>query len=326
MAIIGIKSLIYGVEDVPLSTRFFQDFGLSLKSGSAQEALFELPDGSTVVIRPFQDVRHPKSVLSRPGVLEVVWGVDTLESLEALRKNLGRDREVRIDDEGGLHFLTDCGLPMALQYFRKRPIVHAPDPLNAPGVVNRLNTHRKWRRRAHPKSMQHVVFAVKDARKSFEFFRNRLGFRLTDYQKGFGLYSRADGSNSHHSLFLLNADLPFPDLDGTPCFHHANFGVEDLDEIMVGANYMQRRGWPPSHLGLGRHRVDSALFLYLPCPAGGEAEYGADSDCVDDAWVPREWNIPLFGYAHFVHNLPDWLKEEPKWEFRYLDAAAPPEA
>jgi len=117
---------------------------------------------------------------------------------------------------------------------------------------------------------------------------------------------------------LLNADLHFPGLDGQFRFHHANFGVEDIDEIMVGANHMTRNGWAPSHFGLGRHRIDSALFYYLPCPAGGEAEYGADADVVDESWVPREWTVPLFAYSHFVHNLPPFLMQAPEWTFRYI--------
>ena len=95
---------------------------------------------------------------------------------------------------------------------------------------------------------------------------------------------------------------------------------------MLGANHMERCGWPKSHFGLGRHRIDSALFFYLPCPAGGEAEYGADADYVDDSWVPRDWVEPLFGFAHFVHNLPPFLATEPAWDVRYLDAGAPKKA
>ena len=149
----------------------------------------------------------------------------------------------------------------------------------------------------------------------------RLGFIMTDEQVGFGMYLRASGTNNHHNLLLLNAAAPLPDMDGKLRFHHANFAVEGLDEIMAGANHMTRRGWEPSHFGLGRHRVDSALFYYLPCPAGGEAEYGADSDAVDDAWVPRRWPVPLFAYAHWVHDLPPFLREPPSWQIEYMAEA-----
>jgi hypothetical protein len=81
---------------------------------------------------------------------------------------------------------------------------------------------------------------------------------------------------------------------------------------------MVRHGWTASEIGLGRHRIDSALFYYFPCPAGGEAEYGADADCIDESWVPRRFTVPLFAYSHFTHNIPPWLREPPEWEFSYL--------
>jgi hypothetical protein len=148
--------------------------------------------------------------------------------------------------------------------------------------------------------------------------RTRLGFRLSDLQEGFGCYLRADGSNNHHNILFLNAHAPLAGCDGMTRFDHANFGVEDIDELMVGANNMVRKGWEDSHIGLGRHRIDSALFYYLPCPAGGEAEYGADADYIDDSWVPRHFTTPLFAYSHFTHHIPDFLREPPAWDFSYL--------
>lgn len=137
-------------------------------------------------------------------------------------------------------------------------------------------------------------------------------------QKGFGSYLRANGANNHHNLLWLNANASFPGCDGKTRFDHANFGVEDIDELMVGVNHMIRQGWEPSAIGLGRHRIDSGLFYYLDCPAGGEAEYGADADYIDDGWVPRNFHVPLFGYSHFTHNIPHFLKEPPPWAFDYL--------
>jgi catechol 2,3-dioxygenase-like lactoylglutathione lyase family enzyme len=325
MAILGIDTLVYGVHDVKTSTRFFEDFGLRHVESTSDESRFELPEGSCVVLRPLEHPFLPPSTIEGPGVREVIWGVDSARSLDKLARELGADRELRRDDDGTVHFVTDFGSAMALRAFAKKPVLTAPDPLNSPGQVNRLNRHRKWRLRAYPKVIAHVVFSVPAYREAAEFMIKRLGFRLSDSQRGFGEYLRADGSNSHHTLLLLNADAPIPGMDGRHRFHHANFGVEDIDEIMVGANHMTRSGWEPSHLGLGRHRVDSALFYYLPCPAGGEAEYGADADCLDDSWVPREFIEPLFAYSHFVHNLPPFLMQNPAWNFRYITGILPSE-
>ena len=318
MTIIGIQSLVYGVQDLAESRRFFEDFGLTLAESSQTAAHFILPEGSAVTLRQQDDPGLPKSPMQGHGVRQVIWGVEDLSTLERLSSNLSRDCDVHRDVDGTVYFRTDFGLPMGLRVFQKRPILCAPEPSNAPGHTVRLNQHRRWRQRAHPKAISHVVFAVPDFERGTAFMRERLGFKLTDEQVGFGNYLRADASNNHHTFLLLNASAPLPGMDGKLRFHHANFAVEDLDEIMAGANHMERRGWEPSHIGLGRHRVDSALFYYLPCPAGGEAEYGADSDCVDDAWIPRRWPEPLFAYAHWAHNLPPFLRKPPRWTIEYL--------
>lgn len=321
MAIVGIESLIYGVEDIPACIRFFEDFGLPLVSHGETEGKFVLAEGSSVIVRALDAARPEGSDIVGIGVQEIILGVDTAENLELLVDRVAVDRAVTRDEDGTAHFIADGGVPMGLRILRKRPVVTSPDPLNSPGNINRLNRNRRYRRRAIPKVIQHCVFAVQSPELSFRFLKERLDFRISDYQPGYGIYSRCDGANNHHNIFLLNANLPFPGLDGKTRFHHANFGVEDIDEIMVGANHMVRCGWEAAHLGIGRHRTDSALFYYVPCPAGGEAEYGADADAVDDAWVPRYWTSPLFGYAHFVHNLPPFLQEEPKWDVRYLTEA-----
>jgi catechol 2,3-dioxygenase-like lactoylglutathione lyase family enzyme len=237
MAIIGIESLVYGVNDVARSIKFFDDFGLNKIGEDDASATYSLPEGSRVLIRSSADPALPRGRIGESGVREVIWGVNTVEALEILVARVSPDREVRRDADGTAHFLTDSGVPMGLRLFAKTPVISAPDPLNAPGHVRRLNQHRKWRLRARPKVIGHVVFAIPDVETDAAFMRERLGFRLSDSQRGIGQYLRADGSNNHHNLLLLK---------GQAAFHHANFGVEDIDEIMVGANYMTRQGWEPS--------------------------------------------------------------------------------
>ena len=319
MTILGIETLVYGVGDVAESARFFEDFGLNRDADEQPDVVrFTLAEGSHVVIRHRDDPELPKTTMVGDGVREIVWGCTTIAARDTLARGLASDRAITTDADGTAHFIADFGIAMALRVFTPRAVISAPDPLNSPGNVKRLNQHRKWRLRARPKVIAHVVFAIPNYEAGYVFMRDRLGFRLSDSQRGFGKYLRVRGSPQHHTLLLLNASAPVPDMDGTLKFHHANFGVEDIDEIMVGANYMTRKGWDASHMGLGRHRIDSALFYYIPCPAGGEAEYGADGDAVDDGWVPRNWTNPLFGYAHFVSNLPPFLSDEPSWQFEYI--------
>lgn len=323
MTISGIERLVYAVDDIDLCTRFFSDFGLQRDELWISDVCFKLPEGSRVILKKMGDPSLPNgSKVAGAGVHEVVWGVDSEQSLDALLAKLRKQTEVVQTSDGIARFVTPFGIAMGLKIFSKVPVITAPDSINAPGHIRRLNQHRKWRRRAFPKVIQHVVFAVPGFEDAHRFMIETLNFRLSDHQRGFGSYLRADGAYNHHNILFLNANAPLPDMDGRLAFHHANFGVEDIDELMIGANTMVRRGWEPSHFGLGRHRIDSALFYYLPCPAGGEAEYGADGDYVDDSWVPRDWDHPLFAYAHYVHDLPPFLREEPVWHFNYLPEQA----
>ena len=46
MALGGIDTLLYGVNDLATCTKYFEGFGLLLKTSSATESAFQLEDGS----------------------------------------------------------------------------------------------------------------------------------------------------------------------------------------------------------------------------------------------------------------------------------------
>ena len=322
MAINGIESVVYRVDDLVRCTRFFDDYGLSPYARDEHHTHYRLDEGSNVVLKLLADPSLPKSSLNGLGVVETIWGVDRLDNLQRLVRELEHDRSVTYDAEGTARTHDDDGLAIGFRLFQKTPVFSAPDPTNSPGNLNRINQHRKWKTKARPKQIQHVVFVVPDFDRSFAFYRDRLRFRLSDYQKTFGIFARADGTMDHHNIYFLNANLKFPNYDGRVRFGHVNFQVENIDEIMIGANHMERCGWPKSIWGLGRHRISSALFNYLPCPAGGEVEYGTDSDAIDDSWIPRVWN-PLFGLAIFLHNLQPWIQEAPPWDVEFAPGYTP---
>lgn len=323
MAITGIETVRYCVDDVALCTRYFDDFGLPLLESAEGRATFLLPDNSKVILTSLASSPVAGSRVVGPGVHEVIWGVDTQEAYERLIFGLSRDREVRRDEAGIAHFIADDGIAMGLKVWTdKRAVVTSTDPLNSPGRIQRLNVHRKWIDRARPKYIQHVVFMSPDPEASFAFVRDRLNFRLSDHQRFLGVFARADGTTDHHNIYFLNAKAPFPGADGQLRFNHTNFIVTDLDEIMVGKNFMERRGWPRSVWGLGRHRIASSLFLYLPAPTGGDAEYGADSDAIDDSWVPRSWE-PFFGLGQWLHDMPAFWAQGADWDVGFVPSQAP---
>jgi catechol 2,3-dioxygenase-like lactoylglutathione lyase family enzyme len=320
VAILGVETAVYGIDDVEASTRFFTDYGLRLDRKESDRVVFELADGSKVELRDANDPKLPKTWYAGNGIKETIWGVDTEASLERLVTDLKTDREVRRDNDGTAHFIADDGMPQGLRLFQRREVVGVSDPVNTPSRLARVNQHRTWRKRARPKYIAHVVFQVPDPAASFAFFRDRLSFRLSDSQRGLGMYARADGSHEHHNIFFFNQNYLPPPVRRSG-FNHTAFMCDDIDEMMVGANYLERNGWETKRngfMGLGRHRISSALFYYVPCPAGGHAEYISDADYLDDSWLPRDWD-ERFGSNIWIHDIPEYLKQEANWDVKYYE-------
>jgi hypothetical protein len=87
------------------------------------------------------------------------------------------------------------------------------------------------------------------------------------------------------------------------------FGLDCIDELMIGANHMQRKGWT-SEFGVGRHRASSIVFCYMSSPTGGEIEYAADGDYLDDNWVPNLWE-PVYSNQYWMAGSPPPLPPGP---------------
>jgi catechol-2,3-dioxygenase len=292
----GVETIVFSATDPADLIRFFRDFGLSGEH-TATSADFILPEGSHVrVCRDDAPGLPPAFLPGGQGPREVIWGVDSRASLDAVERELRSDREVTKDADGTLHTLDPIGLRVGFRVFERKPLSASTNRENSQTDRPRWNTPRQRFDRAVPKVIQHVVFAVPDIDPAVDFYVKRLGFRVSDVSRDRGIFLRAQGRNEHHNLFLVKRPLGF---------HHMAFGLDSIDELMVGANHMQRQGWS-SNFGLGRHRVSSIVFFYMSCPTGGEIEYAADGDYIDDNWVPHLWD-PAFANQYWMagpKNLP----------------------
>ena len=275
MKINRVEGLVYAATDLDVGVRFFQDWGVKLDKRDAQGAYFSLPSGQTIVIKNAGDPSLPKAPMPGPTVREVVWGVDTQASLAELKADLSTDREVREDADGTLHTHDDCGFGIA---FRVSNGVAPSKPGGA-----RMNKPFDPPRSASPIRMGHVVYSIKraDQQRAGEFYTKRLQFRMTDHTGDLGDFMRCNGSNDHHNLFLL---LP----PNHYTFNHVAFEVRDFDEIVFGGKNMKSKGWKP-YAPPGRHILGSNLFWYFMNPCGGQAEYFADMDLMDDDFKTRNW-------------------------------------
>lgn len=319
MAILGVESVIFGVDDLDSCSRFWEDFGLAPVSRTDADSTFEVMSGSRIVVMRKDDPRLPPPMFKENGIRLTVWGVDTQANLEGLVAGLSTAVQVTRGADGAAFFQAPDGQHVGLRVWNKRPVLSKPDPVNSPGNIQRLNQTRQWRRRAIPKTINHVVFFSTDYVASYEFYRDKLGFRYSDHSKGVGIFARADGTFEHHSIFWVNAELPVA--PGRFGFMHIAFGVDDIDELMLGANIMERRGWKNTSMNasgsVSRHRISSAIYYYIDNPNGGEAEYHADTDYLDDNWVPRAWDFKFGSLLWSVNTPPIFRADNIPWDMQF---------
>ncbi|HTP83088.1 MAG TPA: VOC family protein [Alphaproteobacteria bacterium] len=279
MKILGVESVVYGVEDVATGRKYFDDWGLPSVESGTSGADYRLPSGQSIRVRAAGDASLPRAVEGGSTAREIVWGVDEPGMLEKLAADLGRDREVKRDPDGTLHTTDALGWGIAFK------TASSPDiGRNGGGRAgNRLNHPLDPPRRARPQRLGHVVFNVPRDKSELAatFYADRLQFRFSDRSRGFGDFLRAPGSNEHHNLFFLHSDRAM--------FNHVAFEVSGFDEIIFGGKHMEGCGWKADSRP-GRHILGSNLFWYFKNPCGGKTEYYADMDVMDDNWKTRVWD------------------------------------
>ncbi len=285
MSVLGIDEITYGSDDLALSRRFFQDWGLTLAKESADELVFECLNGCRVIVAAMDKPGLPPAMEEGPTLRQVVWGVQTEADLvryaDALRNEPGF---MDVTQEGVRRIgCTDPnGLAVRLQVSRKRAVEVECGTMNTWNEKPRVNEPSPIYDRAAPIEVGHVVFFAADVKACEAFYASRLGFVSSDRYPGRGAFMRCAPEGGHHDLFLLQ--LP----SGKRGINHVAFTVRDIHEVFGGGLHFSRCGWE-TQLGPGRHPVSSAYFWYFKNPAGGLIEYYADEDQLTADWEPREF-------------------------------------
>lgn len=302
--ITGLDAVVYGSENVADATRFFDDWGLTQVESGKHGADFSLPDGSAISIRPMDDPTLPAAVVTGSTVRNIVWGVDSAESLAEVAAELARDREVTEQADGTLCTRDENNYPISFRVTTTHALEAKPRDANSIGIADRKDKRAEaaFTCRISPQRMVHAVLWTPWALDAqVEFYVERLGFRPSDYVENVGAFVRASGAHDHHSLFLQSKGLNFG-------FQHLAFEVRDVDEVMMLGQYMESRGWK-SHLGPGRHVMGSNIYWYFWCGAGGVVEVGCDMDHLTDHWLPNHFDkVPHSGSSWWVRPADDGLR------------------
>jgi 2,3-dihydroxybiphenyl 1,2-dioxygenase len=164
--------------------------------------------------------------------------------------------------------------------------------------------------RTGPLGMGHAVLHVKDINDVIPFYRDLLGFRLSDYMtRPFNAYF-FHANPRHHSIAFIET--------GRNATHHLMVELFNLDD--VGQCYDLALG-EEGRIGvtLGRHINDEVTSFYSNSPSGFMVEYGWGGRVIDvDNWQPEEvsWGPSMWGHDRM------WMTEDGRIESRKLRISA----
>ncbi len=280
MSVVRVERVVYGVADVDECARFFEDFGLTQINDDQPGVRLHTRVGQVIELLPIDDPSLPPAVEQGSTLREVVWGVDSQESMDAIVPKLGADREVSVRD-GVAHTIDESGFGVGVTLVHPNDLEIDEVGYNRMGDVTRINEARTYPGPVHPLRLCHVALNIEKEglQEARAFYLDRLGFVITDDVPAMGVFMRADGDADQHTMLLCHR----PDKAG---INHCAFEVEGFDQVVVGANHMIEQGWREARK-LGRHTVGSNVFRFVHAPCGGRVEFAADMDRVDDSYGPN---------------------------------------
>ena len=172
-----VERVVYGVPHLDECVRFFTDFGLDPLDGGGTGARFATQTGQVVEVRDAGDSSLPPAVQDGPSLREIVWGVDTQESLDKLATGLLADRSIYTDADGVAHTTDETGFGVGLAVSQPVTGKTRYPGANRWGNVNRWNEPLSFPGRVQPLRLCHVALDIQKAGKeeAVAFYTGRLG-------------------------------------------------------------------------------------------------------------------------------------------------------
>ncbi len=115
---VGIESVVFGAPDLSVPRKLFADWGLKKLQDGKSGVAFATEIGSRVVVRPSAAKGLPPKLSGGSEFREVMWGVSHARHLDALERELSRDRSATVDADGTLHSVDDSGVNIGFRVWR----------------------------------------------------------------------------------------------------------------------------------------------------------------------------------------------------------------
>jgi 2,3-dihydroxybiphenyl 1,2-dioxygenase len=193
-------------------------------------------------------------------------GVTVSEGGSELARERGVCELIGCEDPDGLRIELYYGATLATE----RPFV-------SPAGVSGFVTGRQ--------GLGHIVLGTQKIDEARVFYRDMLGFRLSDYihmrlAPEFAIDLEFYHCNArHHTLALAPLPVPPPKR-----IHHFMLQAETIDDVGFALDRATKARVPIS-AGLGRHSNDEMISFYAQTPSGFDVEFGYGAlEVNDETW------------------------------------------
>ena len=238
------------------------------------------------------EVATPDELDAMAGRLENA-GIPVTQEGSALADERHVARLISFDDPGGNRIELFCGPEIATDCF-------------LPGrAISGFKTGSL--------GMGHAVLHVDDIDVLMPFYRDLLGFHVTDYGlKPYKLYF-FHVNGRHHSFAMVGS--------GRQGMHHFMVELNSLDDVGQGYDLAQQEEGRLAYT-LGRHSNDHMLSFYANSPSGFFVEYGWGARVIDPAtWEPHQtFDGPSY-WGHERLYLADGSTDRQRLREMRMDAA-----
>jgi 2,3-dihydroxy-p-cumate/2,3-dihydroxybenzoate 3,4-dioxygenase len=227
-----LGSVMLGVSDLARARDFYARLpGLQPVTGDpAGRVRFHVGDPSAML---------ELSETGRPGLRRIGFQMENVQALERLRAVLSREKLSWTDIGTGIR-IVEPHTGAQIDFESPLPAIHHPTA----GAIEGFG---------------HVVLRTPAYREAVVFWRDVLGFRLSDEIEGRISLLRCFPNPLHHSLGLANGDRRM--------FHHLNFRVRDATDLEAIAQDFATAGVRIAS-GPGVHAPSRNRFLYFYDPDG----------------------------------------------------------
>jgi catechol 2,3-dioxygenase len=253
-----------GVPDVAEAVAFYRDVVGMTELASEGETVylgFGLDDNYDLALSPGEGIRH------------FAFRAEDAEELAAWER--------RLDGHGIAHERrdgTEFGQPEAVRF--ELPSGHAME-----FVLVEDRAYQQPAAPAHPRTSgilpldnDHIGLMAGDVRALSEYFRDVLGFKLTEYVEpeegsGFWVLGFVRSGPYHHDISIALGDQSL---------HHYAVTLSSFEHMKLACDTLAGCGHR-IEFGPSRHPAGSNVFIYVWLPGGHRVEFSAEMALLDDS-------------------------------------------